>query len=1257
MRSPRPQGGGEWPYSVGSPAEISRALIEIKSDGVDGATIELTSDVALDTSFTGVAGEHVTVRSAQGSTRLLSWPSGIETVELAGDVTFENIHISPKTLYANGHHLTLGNGFGGGVDGERRMIVYGGSDTDLTADTHLTITDGVYKLVAGGNSAGTLTGDTLVEFGGDARFPNASDGKEEGDYIGTKSANYNLYLDAKGEGKWNGPVFAGMDYEYGILPYGIYGGGTCGNTVGSTHVEMTGGTVYQIFGGGAARRNPRHAGNLGELDDLGRVSGNTSVVVSGGSIKSVYGGGYNDIFVFGSYEYDEHGIPENAREQRAVVGGDTRVEICGSAHVEAAEQSEDTSTSGADYPAVYGGSFHSTVKNTQVVIGGKALVESGEGSAYGYGAVYGGGCNDIIRGTSSALLKDEARIGNDQNKPGTSVASQGQVGIITPMSRAAKSGCYLGGAKYQDPPVIKNEGKSDYAAQAEVAGGTVDVLMASVKSRVASGQPTKTCQGNVKLTQSGGAVHAIEGGSVYSKNLIINGNVDILVTGGTTEEYIYGRYSTSSLGNSKITGDCTLTFSGCGTTNALRMSPLIWAMDSVHVTDDAQVAVFGDHTLYGSDKKPFTVPLYQVEDLSIDKGATLAFKQNAEITGDLIVNGQLNMARVKKTINIGGTQIPIGDPKAVTLTAAGTACNNGDLLPIADPQDAKDGSLYGAYSEPDLNEEYVYAQAADSDMELTLAQGGDKFFVDRKNKSGAQDVWFINERAPKMVTVTFDKNGGDTEAVPGSMTVASGSAVGKLPAEPARANHTFLGWNTAADGSGDPFTANTTVTADITVYAQWEETPKQLWYYDLYYQSFAPNGTETDENGLKFNWTKHAHVEGGQAYPNDAVSISGNELNGTPLDRDAVDGSGKETLGVHYVFDQNFGPHRLSATCAEATEDNPLKIYYRATPHKLTYEYDGEVPDSAPQLPAAVDAPYSAPVTVVGDPSMEGWVFSGWSVKTPGSASITDGGILTMPNADVVLSGSWTKTTTPIEPTTAAYQVEHYRQQPDGSYQLVETEFPLYGKIGSQVTATPKGYIGYHLNADLSELTGTVIKPVEQDDKPVILVLKAYYDLEQVTLSYDLNGGTGADGVDYSAQTLPFDTQITVNAAPALEGHTFLGWSDGTTTHQPGSTLVLTADTTLTAQWEKDEPVTPPVDPEPEPEPEPDQDPGNKPGSNPGQKPDPDAAPAPNQDTNANGETLPSTGDLASLATIASGALATTCLSAGIASRRRERMK
>lgn len=1002
-----PEGGGV-SKQVSDASQFAAALHDIENSDASEATIELTADIQVQQDFCGIEGKKITVRSAEGSAYMLTWPSNNDTGELKGDITFENVHVSPKILYANGHTLELGTGFGGGQDGQQRMTVYGGSNHNLTANTHVIVNDGVYKLIAGGNSAGTLTGNTCVEFGGSARFPNAASGKQEDDFAGTMSENYNLYLGAKGETKWNGPVFAGMDYKYGILPYGIYGGGTCGNTNGNTCVKMTGGEVYQIFGGGAARRNPSHANSLGTLDDLGRVSGNTSVTITGGEVKSVYGGGYNDIFVFSSYEYDESGVPAEARSQRAVVEGNTYVEIGGNAHVAAAEQSEDTSTSGADYPAVHGGSFHSTVNSTQVVIGGNAKLESGEGEIYGYGAVYGAGCNDIVTGTASALLRDSAVIGNDKNRAGVSVVSQGKFSALTPMGRTSQSGCYLGGASFNHPSEIQNSQNKPYAATAEVSGGSVDVLMAGVKSRLASKQPMKTCNGNVQLKQSGGAVLSIESGSVYEKNLVINGDVDILVTGGTTEEHILGRYRTSDLGNSEIKGTCTLTFSRCGDADAFRMSPLIWSMDTVHVKDNAHVAVFGDHTLFDSNKKPFTVPLYQVKDLIVDDGSVLAFKQNADITGNLVVNGQLNMARVKKTIDIGDNKIPIGDPKAVTLTAAGTARDNGKLLPITDPTDPKNGSNYGTYSEPVVNEEYIYAQTLDSDMKLSLTQGADKLFVDRKEKKSDQDVWFINKQIPQNVTVTFDKNGGDTEADPASITVTSGSTVGNLPAEPTRANHTFLGWNTQPNGGGDAFTATTPVTSDITVYAQWEKAQKQLWYYELYYQYFNPDGDLTDQNGLSYSWIKQTHGQGGWAYPDDAVNISNTKFDGKQFDWDAIDGSGKETLGIHFVYDASFGPHRLNALCKEATKANPLKIYYRATPHKVSYEYLGNVPDGAPEPPSESQAPYSSSVDVKSSPTLAGYEFSGWKVHTPAGTVIKDGK-LTMPNEDVVLVGTWAK--------------------------------------------------------------------------------------------------------------------------------------------------------------------------------------------------------------------------------------------------------
>ena len=81
-----------------------------------------------------------------------------------------------------------------------------------------------------------------------------------------------------------------------------------------------------------------------------------------------------------------------------------------------------------------------------------------------------------------------------------------------------------------------------------------------------------------------------------------------------------------------------------------------------------------------------------------------------------------------------------------------------------------------------------------------------------------------------VATVTFDLNTGTSPGVT-PITVKPGSVVA-LPNDPVKAadnanTYTFAGWFTAASG-GQPFTASTVVTADLTVYAQWIATPRSL---------------------------------------------------------------------------------------------------------------------------------------------------------------------------------------------------------------------------------------------------------------------------------------------------------------------------------------------------------------------------------------------------------------------------------------------
>ncbi|MFO7611619.1 MAG: InlB B-repeat-containing protein, partial [Clostridia bacterium] len=95
------------------------------------------------------------------------------------------------------------------------------------------------------------------------------------------------------------------------------------------------------------------------------------------------------------------------------------------------------------------------------------------------------------------------------------------------------------------------------------------------------------------------------------------------------------------------------------------------------------------------------------------------------------------------------------------------------------------------------------------------------------------DATYTAQWAPIYYTVTFDSNGGDTNADPAAITtIMYGEDVGTLPVAPTRAGYTFNGWNTAANGSGTVFLATTPVTANITVYAQWIALPTYTVTYN-----------------------------------------------------------------------------------------------------------------------------------------------------------------------------------------------------------------------------------------------------------------------------------------------------------------------------------------------------------------------------------------------------------------------------------------
>ena len=101
-----------------------------------------------------------------------------------------------------------------------------------------------------------------------------------------------------------------------------------------------------------------------------------------------------------------------------------------------------------------------------------------------------------------------------------------------------------------------------------------------------------------------------------------------------------------------------------------------------------------------------------------------------------------------------------------------------------------------------------------------LGVGKYYYRITATNDCGTYDVinYFFNAvtEVPTFFTVTFDANGGQCDTT--SLEIISGKTVSALPT-PVREGFDFLGW---FDENGGDFTAETAVTADITVTAKWE---------------------------------------------------------------------------------------------------------------------------------------------------------------------------------------------------------------------------------------------------------------------------------------------------------------------------------------------------------------------------------------------------------------------------------------------------
>ena len=346
---------------------------------------------------------------------------------------------------------------------------------------------------------------------------------------------------------------------------------------------------------------------------------------------------------------------------------------------------------------------------------------------------------------------------------------------------------------------------------------------------------------------------------------------------------------------------------------------------------------------------------------------------------------------------------------------------------------------------------------------------------------------------------------------------------------------------------------NTTKVTGGTYTAQYQKqsSDKILWYDEVYLQ---------EGDGIFHRWL---YETGGKSKPDDIVSIDTTMFDGKKTAWGA-------TLGIEYVFDANNTQNRLRDTAINVGRVNPLRIYYKCAPHTVTYQYEGDVPVGAPPVPEKVESWYSANVQISNMPTLAGYRFSGWMTDAEGA--VVDKGVLTMPNADVVLKGSWEK----VDTATVTFHVSNGTWK-DGTVADKQVIIVLTDDKGTlNIDSIPtgmkanKGYKSGKWDKEpdtaIGAVTGNIVYTYSFRKDSSHGGNSGDSESTQYTLTYISNGGT-----EYEDERYRLGTTVKLNKTPERGGYTFTGWyADKKLTHAINK-IKMNGNKTVYAGWEKEE--------------------------------------------------------------------------------------
>ena len=763
-------GTSENTYEVSTDEELSTALTKIAASTENEATIVLKADlnapVTAGGSYTttfGVDNKHITVKSDEGGMKKLSFPwYGV----LTGDCTFDNVNVTGSRLFCNGYRTIFTE------NGQIHLseTLYGGGYKTTVDSTHVVIaasgyinpssSSGLHDVI-GGSYQGNVVGDTYLEITGDIKM------------MGGNHLN----------------------------PGCVKGDGTSGDATNIPDVYV-GGNATLIYDNKSSTASPAIEGTYGC-----EMKGDVTLDVRAGCVAGIVG----------TEEPLEKSI---SRGNLHIIAGNP-----------AYENTDQILRLGSNWPIVGAGNSFALYPGVEgnYTVDGNITIDTYENAwawdkgttpdSYDLPEIYG-----ALRGNVGGNITINAHGSHVQNIFGASDSVvQGSVTVNATDVELKNSEYnteydegYISGLWERDDPATANG-----PVTVTVNGGDVGLVMATDQKTVPAGS-------SINIT---GKPKIRTGVVSTANNDTTPENVAVTLTDCTaTIPFI------QSSTHTHVTKNSDVKLNGLWLTGSLTVDE-----GSILKTDDLDdMELSGNVVVNGTWEQLFTnssrAAAYDVTivgTMTVGTSGKYIGHGSTHVAGDVSSCGMMALMKPSEfSGNYAGTNAELRLPAVVTnYTAADIPLKIGGLSTGTTTVNTVDPTNWQTLKKPALGDNYILSKKnTDSPAQNVFVLGnadavGDGWFLKRMADADGTDDYYMWQVA-NGVRVIFDKNGGDTEADPRIMV--QDKVVGvvnhfPLPTvKPTRSGYDFMGWNTKADGTGDAFTAETNVTSNMTVYAQWK---------------------------------------------------------------------------------------------------------------------------------------------------------------------------------------------------------------------------------------------------------------------------------------------------------------------------------------------------------------------------------------------------------------------------------------------------